>query len=69
MAPKFKMHVKTFYRIELIKSTGFVISNFFIGENPTFTKKKFRRSAVCRDLMADAFKLETSPFKSLKELV
>jgi hypothetical protein len=24
----------------------------FIGENPNFTKKKFRSSAVCRDFMA-----------------
>jgi hypothetical protein len=68
-----------------------VISNFFIdfldelglfiGEKPIFTKKKFRRSAVCRDFMAvqmkilsarflkNALKLETSPFGSLKELV
>jgi hypothetical protein len=52
----------------------------FLGEKPIFTKKKIRRSAVCRDFMAlhmkifsarflkDAFKLETSPFGSLKEL-
>jgi hypothetical protein len=54
---------------------------FFIEEKQVFTKKKFRRSAVCRDFMAvhrkilsarflkDAFKLETSPSGSLKELV
>jgi hypothetical protein len=53
----------------------------FIEEKPFFTKTKFRRSAVCRDFMAvqmkilpaqflkDAFKLETSPFGSLKDLV
>jgi hypothetical protein len=55
----------------------------FIGEKPIFTKKNYpsRRSAVCRDFMAvhvkilsarflkDAFKLETSPSGSLKELV
>jgi hypothetical protein len=53
----------------------------FIGEKHIFTKKKIRRSAVCRDSMAvhmkilsarflkDAVKLETSPFGSLKELV
>jgi hypothetical protein len=53
----------------------------FIKVKPIFTKKKFRCSAVCRDFMAvqmkilaarfwkDAFKLETSPFGSLKELV
>jgi hypothetical protein len=53
----------------------------FMEEKPIFTKKKFRRSAVCRDFMAvqikilsarflkDAFKLEISPFGSLKELV
>jgi hypothetical protein len=46
----------------------------FIGENPIFTKKNFRRSAVCRlarfhgcpneklsvSFLKDAFKLETS---------
>jgi hypothetical protein len=53
----------------------------FIEEKLIFTKKNFRRSAVCRDFMAvhmkffsaqflkDAFKFETSPFGSLKELV
>jgi hypothetical protein len=53
----------------------------FIEEKPIFTKKNFRRSAVCRDFMAvqmkilstrflkDAFKIETSAFGSLKELV
>jgi hypothetical protein len=53
----------------------------FIGEKQVFTKKKFRCSAVCRDFMAvhrkilseqflkDAFKLETYPSGSLKELV
>jgi hypothetical protein len=52
----------------------------FIGEKTIFTRKKIRRSAVCRDFMAaqmiilsarflkDAFKLETSAFESLKEL-
>jgi hypothetical protein len=50
----------------------------FIEEKLNFTKKK---NSVCRDFMAvhmkilsarflkDAFKLETSPFGSLKELV
>jgi hypothetical protein len=53
----------------------------FIGEKQVFTKKKVRQSAVCREFMAvqmrilssrflkDAFKLDTSPFGSLKELV
>jgi hypothetical protein len=54
----------------------------FIEEEHVFKKKKiFRRSAVCRNFMAvhrkilsarflkDAFKLETSPSGSLKELV
>jgi hypothetical protein len=53
----------------------------FIEEKPIFTKKNFRRSAVCRDFMAvqmkilsarflkDAFKLETSAVGSLKELI
>jgi hypothetical protein len=39
-----------------------------------YEKKTFRRSAVCREnfvrpILKDAFKLETSPFGSLKELV
>jgi hypothetical protein len=53
----------------------------FIGEKQVFTKKKVRHSAVCREFMAvqmrilsggffkDPFKLDTSPFGSLKELV
>jgi hypothetical protein len=53
----------------------------FIEEKPICTKKKFPSPAVCRDFMAvqmkilsarflkDAFKLEISPFGSLKELV
>jgi hypothetical protein len=53
----------------------------FIGEKQVFTKKKVRHSAVCREFMAvqmrilsarflkDSFKLDTSPFGSLKELV
>jgi hypothetical protein len=53
----------------------------FIGEKQVFTKKKIRHSAVCREFMAvqmrilpaqffkDPFKLDTSPFGSLKELV
>jgi hypothetical protein len=56
-------------------------SELFIGEKLVFTNKKFRHSAVCREFMAvqkrilsarffkDPFKLETSPFGSLKELV
>jgi hypothetical protein len=52
---------------------------FFIEEKPICTKKKF--PSLCRNSMAvqmkilstrflkDAFKLETSPFGSLKELV
>jgi hypothetical protein len=52
----------------------------FIGEKQVFTKKKVRH-AVCREFMAvqmrilsggflkDLFKLDTSPFGSLKELV
>jgi hypothetical protein len=51
----------------------------FIGEKPIFTKKQ--NPSLCRDFMAvrmknlsarflkDAFKLETSPFGSMKELV
>jgi hypothetical protein len=53
----------------------------FIGEKQVFTKKKVRHSAVCREFMAvqmrilsggfliDPFKLDTSSFGSLKELV
>jgi hypothetical protein len=53
----------------------------FIEEKPICTKKKIRHYAVCRHLMTvqmkilsarfwkDAFKLETSPFGSLKILV
>jgi hypothetical protein len=64
------------------KKKIFLILGLFIEEKSIFTKKKkFRRSAVCRDFMAvlmnilsarflkDAFKLETSAFGSLKELV
>jgi hypothetical protein len=52
-----------------------------IGEKQVFTKKKVRHSAVCREFMAvhmrilstrflkDPFKLDTSTFGSLKELV
>jgi hypothetical protein len=54
---------------------------FFIGEKQVFTKKKVRHSAVGREFMAvqmrifsarflkDPFKLDTSLFESLKELV
>jgi hypothetical protein len=54
----------------------------FIGEKQVFTKKKkVHHSAVCREFMAvqmrilsggflkDPFKLDTSPFGLLKELV
>jgi hypothetical protein len=85
---------KAFYflwtKLKLIWCIDLVLSNFidfldelgrFIGKNRFLRKKKFRRSAVCRDFMAvltkilsarflkNAFKLETSPCGSLKELV
>jgi hypothetical protein len=67
-----------------MQSTDFVISKklgLFIGKTRFLRKKNVRRSAVCRDFMdgqmkilslrflKDAFKLETSPFGSLEELV
>jgi hypothetical protein len=67
---------QNFFFIDFLDELG-----LFIGEKQVFTKKKVRHSAVCREFMAvqmriwstpylkDPFKLDTSTFGSLKELV
>jgi hypothetical protein len=72
---------KKFFFIDFLDELGFSDRIGFSEKNRFLRKKNFRRSAVCRDFMAvhmkilsawflkDAFKLETSPFGSLKELV
>jgi hypothetical protein len=63
--------ISNFFFIDFLDEFG-----LFIEEKPIFTKKKFRRSAVCHDFMAVQMKIlsarflkDAFSFGSLKEMV